>query len=167
MCGDHRDGNIERLVGDVFDDGETLAVGKAHVGKAQVECLRVEEPDCFADGLRASRVEAHAGKCELEQFEQIGLVVDDEHLRLPTIACLSNHFLVSPYFLEAGSGRALERHAKIRARAFWQQLERRTVGIGQLSRNIQAEAGATRPRREERLENLCPKLRRYARSVVR
>src|SRR5450759_2954596 len=64
-------------------------------------------------------------------------------------------------------GRALERDAKVRARTFRQQFERRAVGVSELSCDIQAEAGAARPRREEWLENLRPKLSRYARSVVR
>ena len=53
--------------------------GQPHVGEAKVERFGIEQTDGLADGLRPRRVEAHARKRELEQFEQIGLVVDQEN----------------------------------------------------------------------------------------
>ena len=80
--GDHGDGNVEPFLVDVLDDAQALAVGQAHVGEAEVERLLVEEPDRFADRFGARRVESHPRQRELEQLEQIGLVVDDEHFGL-------------------------------------------------------------------------------------
>ena len=52
----------------------------------------------FGDRLRARRVESHARQRELEQLEQVGLVVDDQHLRLSAIADSAGHIGCSPYF---------------------------------------------------------------------
>ena len=78
--GDHRDRNVEALLVDVLDDAQAVAVGQPHVGEAQVERLGVEQPDRFADGFGARRVESHPRQRELEQLEQIGLVVDERAL---------------------------------------------------------------------------------------
>ena len=73
-------GTSSAFLVDVLDDAQALAVGQAHVGEAQVERLLVEQPDRLADRFGARRVEPHPRQRELEQLEQVGLVVDDEHL---------------------------------------------------------------------------------------
>jgi hypothetical protein len=82
MRGDHRDRNVQRLVGDVLDDLQPFTVGQAHVGEAKVEAVLVEQPNRIADGFCAGGIQSHSGKRHLKQFQQIRLVVDDEHARL-------------------------------------------------------------------------------------
>ena len=44
--GDHRDRHVEPLLVDVLDDAQAFAVGKAHVGEAQVERLACRAGAC-------------------------------------------------------------------------------------------------------------------------
>ena len=81
-CGDHRDRNVEALLRDVLDDAQALAVGQPHVGEAQVEGILVEQPHRLADGLRADRIQPHPRQRQLQQFEQVRFVVDDQDLRV-------------------------------------------------------------------------------------
>src|SRR6185295_3259385 len=165
--GDDRNRHVERLFGDVFDDSESLAVGQSHVGQAEVESLAVEQLDRFADRLCTRRVETHPRQGELEQLEQVGLIVDDQHFRLPAIACSSRHSASQGNSrLGRRVRRPLQRQSKIGARTLGQELERRTVRISKLPGDVQAQPGPARPRREERLEYLRPQLGRNARAVV-
>ena len=66
----------------MLDDAQALAVGEAHVGEAEIERILVEIADRLADRFGARRVEPHPRQRELEQLEEIGLVVDDEHFGL-------------------------------------------------------------------------------------
>ena len=75
----------------MLDHAQALAVGQAHIGQAQVECLGVQKAYGFRHRLRARRVEPHARQRELEQFQQIGLVVDDEHFGLSALAWSPAH----------------------------------------------------------------------------
>ena len=94
--GDHGDRDVEPLLVDVLDDAQALAVGQPHVGEAQVERLLVEEADRLGDRLRSRRVEPHPRERELEQLEEVGLVVDDEHLGLATGFAGHAHLVVIP-----------------------------------------------------------------------
>ena len=66
----------------MLDDAQARAVGEPHVGETEVERLGIEQGDRLGDGLRARRVESHARQREFEQFEEVGLVVDEENSRL-------------------------------------------------------------------------------------
>ena len=78
--GDHGYGHVERLLRDVLDDSQSLAIGQVPVGEAEVVRVAIEHPQRFADGLGARRVEAHSRQRHFEQFEQIRLVIDDAAL---------------------------------------------------------------------------------------
>ena len=77
--GDHRHRHVECLLRDVLDDAQAFAVGQVPVGQAEVERSAVEQALGLADRFRANRVETHARQRQLEQFEEIRLVVDDQH----------------------------------------------------------------------------------------
>ena len=81
--GDHGNGHVEPLLVDVLDHAQAGAVGKPHVGEAQIERFGIEKSDRFGDRLRAGRIETHARQGELEQLEEIRLVVDQQHSGLP------------------------------------------------------------------------------------
>ena len=59
---------------------EPLAVGKPHVGEAEVEALVLQALLCLGDGADARHVEPHAHQGQLEELADVGLVIDDEHL---------------------------------------------------------------------------------------
>ena len=102
----------------MLDDAQALAVGQAHVGEAQVERLLVEQPDRLGDRFGAGRVEPHARQRELEQLEQVGLVVDDEHSGLA--ADFAGHGSLPLMSTLRGLGNArFMRHAEMRARVRW------------------------------------------------
>src|SRR5437870_11692405 len=61
---------------------------------------------------------------------------------------------------------ALQREPEMGARTFRQKLERGTVRVGQLARDIEAEAGSAGSGGEKRLEQTCSRVGRYARPVV-
>src|SRR5690242_9855618 len=60
----------------------------------------------------------------------------------------------------------LQRKPEMGAWTFRQKLERRTVRVRQLARDIKPEAGATGTSREKRLEEIRSRVGRYARPVV-
>src|SRR6185436_1152760 len=62
---------------------------------------------------------------------------------------------------------AFHRQAKVCPGSPGQEFQRGAVRVGELAGNVQAEAGASRTRREKRLEDLGPQLRGNARAVVR
>ena len=82
--GDHGYGHVERLLRDVLDDSQSLAIRQIPVGEAQVVRVAIEHPQRFADGLGARRVEAHSRQRHFEQFEQVRFVIDDQHFGLTT-----------------------------------------------------------------------------------
>ncbi len=72
-----------RFVGlDVLQQGDAVAVGQAHVGEAQVEGVLVQHRLGFAHGAGAVGAQAHPGQGDLQQFPDIGLVVDDQRVCL-------------------------------------------------------------------------------------
>jgi len=59
---------------------EAVAVGKPHVGEAQVVAFGFQLLLRLRDAAHALHVEPHAHERELEELANVGLVVDHEHL---------------------------------------------------------------------------------------
>src|SRR4029434_4269936 len=57
-----------------------------------------------------------------------------------------------------GGDRAFHRHPEMGARTFRKQLERSAVGVGELTGDVEPEAGSTGSGREKRLEDLSAQL---------
>jgi hypothetical protein len=77
--GDHRHRRLRAVLGDVADDLQAFAIGQAHVGQAELEIALLERRDGFADRAGTFRRQAHAGQRQVDQFADVGLVVDDEY----------------------------------------------------------------------------------------
>src|SRR5207253_6447709 len=73
--------------------------------------------------------------------------------------------LISP-LLWRRIDRSFERHAEMRARPLGQKLQRGSVGVGKLARDIESQPRAAGTGGEERLEDLRPQLGGDARPVV-
>src|SRR5271166_1481501 len=54
----------------------------------------------------------------------------------------------------------------MRAGPLGQELQRRAVGVGQLTRNVEPQPRSARPRREKWLEDLPPQLGRNPRTII-
>ena len=133
---DHRDGQVETFLVDVLDDAQSRPVRQPHVGEAQIERIGIEQSDGLADRLGAGGVEAHARQRELQQFEQIGFVVDQEDSGLA--AGFSGH---GTYLLSTTGWNArfmvTRKYAPGSAR---QELQRGAVRVGELAGDVQTQA---------------------------
>src|SRR4051812_8591541 len=70
-------------------------------------------------------------------------------------------------FLFAGAcGGSPHRDAKVRSGSFGQKIERTTVRIAELARNVKPQPGSTRTRREKRLEDLRAQIADDPRTIV-
>ena len=76
---DHRDREVGTVRTDVAHQLQAVAVGEAHVGEAQVEALALEKAGRLGDRSGALDPEAHPDQGQLQQFADVGFVVDDEH----------------------------------------------------------------------------------------
>ncbi|MCY1366300.1 hypothetical protein D9M69_531900 [compost metagenome] len=76
--GDHRHRHQGVALLDVLHQFQAGAVGQAHVGQAQVEGLASQPFARFLEVARAAGVELHPPEGDLQQFADIGLVVDDQ-----------------------------------------------------------------------------------------
>jgi hypothetical protein len=65
------------MLPNVLHQIETGAIRQPHIGQAQVVVIGFEHFDGGADFHRALGFEPHAQQRELEQFQNIGLVIDD------------------------------------------------------------------------------------------
>ncbi|MNQ41251.1 hypothetical protein D3C85_549210 [compost metagenome] len=75
---DHRHRNQGMALLDVLNQLQSGAVGQAHIGQAQVEGLASQPFARFLEIARAAGVELHPPEGDLQQFADIGLVVDDQ-----------------------------------------------------------------------------------------
>ncbi len=78
--GDHRDGHLGVTLLNVLHQLQTVAIGQAHVGQAQVERLPRQPVLGFLDVARATRVQLHPPQSDLQQLANVGLIVDDQDL---------------------------------------------------------------------------------------
>ena len=76
--GDHGDRYFGMALLDVLDQVQAGAIGQAHVGQAQVERLPGQPLAGFLDVAGAASVELHPPQGDLQEFADIGLVVDDQ-----------------------------------------------------------------------------------------
>src|SRR4051812_20244241 len=71
------------------------------------------------------------------------------------------------FFVMPASSSGPAQHPEMSAGVGFHVIELRAVGLAHFARDIQAETGAARRRREERLEELVAQRRRDARTIVR
>ena len=76
--GDHRHRHLRMMFGDIADDIESVAVGQSHVGQAQLEIPLGKTGPSLADRADAGSRQSHPRQGEVDQFADIGLVIDDE-----------------------------------------------------------------------------------------
>ncbi|MCY1534640.1 hypothetical protein D9M68_700180 [compost metagenome] len=76
--GDHRHRKQRVALLDVLHQFQAGTVGQAHVGQAQVEGLAAQPFAGFLEVAGAAGVELHPPEGDLQQFADIGLVVDDQ-----------------------------------------------------------------------------------------
>ncbi len=69
------------MLADVAHQLQTVAVWQTHVGQAQVEALRFEQRVCLGHARRGCHRQSHAQQRQLEQFADVGLVIDHQNRR--------------------------------------------------------------------------------------
>ena len=67
------------MFGDMADDIESAAVGEPHVGEAQLEIAVGKTGPRLADRADAGCRQSHPRQGEIDQFADVGLVIDDEN----------------------------------------------------------------------------------------
>ena len=77
--GDHRDRGAGKVLLDMAYDAQAIAVRQSHVRQAQIKVVRLQQVQGFAHGFRAAGLQRHAPEGQLQQFENVRLVVDDQH----------------------------------------------------------------------------------------
>ena len=68
-------GHVERHP---LEQVEAVSIGKAHVGQAQIEALRLEEFLRAGDVTRRLRGELHARQRQRDEFDEVGLIIDNQ-----------------------------------------------------------------------------------------
>jgi len=82
--GDHRDRQGGAVLLDPGHQVESITVGQTHVREAKVEALRLQQPPRTLEVGSRARLEMHSSQGEAHQLHQVGLVIHDEHGRVPT-----------------------------------------------------------------------------------
>ena len=81
MCSASRgicDRDLRILPGDLLDQLQPAAIRQAHVGQAEVRLFGGEQVLCLAERRCQVCVDVHAREGDIQQFEDIGFVIDDQ-----------------------------------------------------------------------------------------
>ena len=79
MGGNHGNRQLRLVLLDVLDQGDAVAVGEAHVGKAEIEIALLDQPRGAAVIGGACHLQTHAQQGHFQQFADVGFVVNDEY----------------------------------------------------------------------------------------
>jgi len=79
---DHCNRHARIVARDLLDQAEPIAIGKAHVGQAEVELSRGQLASGVGQVLGGLDIDAHARQRHVEQLAQIRLIVDHQRFGL-------------------------------------------------------------------------------------
>ena len=76
---DHRHRHVRMFAGDQLDHFLSVAVGKAHVGEAEIVRALGQGAACIADRTHCVDLQVHAAQRDRQQLANVAFIVDDQY----------------------------------------------------------------------------------------